>query len=60
MAGEIITLFYISFGLLTKSLLEAAYFKEREDAKKTLSIWALCTATLLFSLGVSLILDYFG
>ena len=50
----------VSLGLLPKAVLEAAYFKDRNGAKRTLFIWFLIVLCLCLAFCLSLLLDYMG
>lgn len=58
--GDIIVVLLISLSLLPKSALEAAYFKDRESAKKTFVCWVISFGSLLVALCFTLLLNHFG
>lgn len=50
----------LSVGLLTKAILEAAYFKDRKSSSKTLFLWCYGVGVLLMGSGFAFLIDYFG
>ena len=60
MEGCLIALAYVSVIFTAKAILEAAYFKDRMDAKKTLFLFGVSAGSIGFALCVSLLIDYFG
>lgn len=57
--GDLIAISLISLGLIPKAILEAMYFQDRKEAKRTLLRWFLLTIVLVVALGFSLLIDYF-
>lgn len=47
----------MSIGLLSKATLEAIYFKDKNNAKKTLYVWAISAVSLILSFGLTLFLN---
>ncbi len=48
---------YITLGFIPKAIWEAVYFKNKEEAKEYLQIWAILEAPLLLVFLLSLILN---
>lgn len=51
---------YITFGLITKAVLEAGYFKDRKSARETLHAWMISFTSLCAAACLSLLFDHFG
>lgn len=55
-----IVMLLASIGLLTKAILETAYFQDRYAAKKTLKTWLFIIVCLALTKGFSFLIDYFS
>ena len=60
MKGCLIALAYVSAGYIAKAILEAAFFKDRLGAKKTLRLWLISSGSICVVFCFTLLLDYFG
>lgn len=60
MEGCLIAAGFVSLGLLTKAVLEAAYFKDRMSAKQSLCLWLVAICSIGFALGLALLINYLG
>lgn len=58
--GALTAMTLISLGLLPKAALEAAYFQDRESAKKTLRIWLMSTVGIAVGFGFTFLFDHLG
>lgn len=60
MEGCLMAMGYVSLWCITKAILEAVYFKDRSDAKRTLFYWLISAGSIGLALGFSLLIDYLG
>lgn len=60
MEGCLFALLYVTMWYIPKAILEAAYFKDRHDAKKSLFLWLVSVGSIGFALCVALFVDHFG
>ena len=56
--GIVIVMAYVSLWYIPKAILEAAYFKDRRDAMRTLFLWFISFKSLCVALGFTLLIDY--
>lgn len=60
MAGCLVAMVYVSLWYIGKAILEAAYFKDRRGAKRTLFLWFVSFGSICVALGFSLLFHYLG
>ena len=60
MEGCLIAAGFATLGLLTKAVLEAAYFKDRMSAKQSLRLWLVAICSIGFALSLTLLINHFG
>lgn len=58
--GILVAAVCVSTYAIGKAILEAGYFKDRKDARKTLSGWVLTMLPLAIAFGFAKLYDYFG
>lgn len=56
--GSVVTIALITFGLLSKALLETLYFKDVKAAKTTVKIWLLMGSGALGAFSLTLLFNY--
>ena len=60
MEGCLFAILYVTLWYIPKALLEAKYFKDRVDAKKSLFLWLVSVVSIGIDLCATLFIDHFG
>lgn len=58
MKGCVAAMVYVSLWYIGKAVLEAAYFKDRIEAKRTLFLWTVSFGSISLALAFSLLFYY--
>lgn len=60
MQGGLFALLCVTLWYIPKAIMEAMYFKDWGDAKKSLFLWLVSAGGIGIALGAALFIDYFG
>ena len=60
MEGCLIAMAFVTLGMVTKAILEVAYFKDRVSARKSFRLWIVAICSIGFALCFTLLVDYLG